>query len=117
MNLPTDPALLKALYGHMDIFVATRMHSGIFALTMGIPTLFVGYLHKTRGLVEMLGLEPWFLDIRTMTEADLFDRLEALWQQRDGVRAHLSDIVPQLQRRAADVGKQIASDFGDYDRN
>jgi colanic acid/amylovoran biosynthesis protein len=114
LDLPTDPALLKAFYGRLDLFVATRMHSGIFALTMGTPTLFVGYLHKTQGLVEMLDMESWFLDIRTMTEVDLYAKLEALWQQRHEVRAHLAEMVPRLQERAAEVGELIACDFGDY---
>ena len=52
---PLSSEMLKGLYGLMDIFLATRMHSGIFASSMGTPTLFIGYLTKIQGMVESNG--------------------------------------------------------------
>ena len=114
MDMPTKPELLRAAYGQMDLFIATRLHSGIFAIQMGVPTLFIGYLHKTRGLMEMLGMEEWMLEIGDVTEEVLWHKLEALWLCRDAVRSMLAERVPALRACAATVGPKIASDFHEY---
>jgi len=114
VEMQTDASLLKAAYGQMDLFIATRMHSGIFAVTMGVPTLFIGYLHKTRGLVEMLDMEEWLLDIAKVTEGSLWDKLEALWLEREQVRSKLSSVVPILQCQAAQAAARIAENFHTY---
>ncbi|MGB9898652.1 polysaccharide pyruvyl transferase family protein, partial [Thermanaerothrix sp.] len=49
------PSLLKACYGEMDLFLASRLHSGIFSMSMGVPTIFIGYLLKTKGVLKTLG--------------------------------------------------------------
>ncbi|HWR66795.1 MAG TPA: polysaccharide pyruvyl transferase family protein, partial [Bellilinea sp.] len=62
------PAMLKACYGLMDFFIPSRLHSGIFALGMNVPCLFVGYLSKTRGVLRSIGLEDWVIDLKDFTE-------------------------------------------------
>lgn len=114
LDIPTTPHLLRAAYAEMDLFIATRMHSGIFAIASGVPTLLIGYLHKTLGLAEMLGMEEWVLDISEVTEGQLTQKLSALWQRRDAVREQLTERVRALQARVATVGPAIASDFDAY---
>jgi colanic acid/amylovoran biosynthesis protein len=108
---PLPPALLKGLYGQMDLFLATRLHSGIFAASMGVPTLLVEYLTKTRGMAEMMGLEEWRLELVEISEDLLSTKLEALWQQRDAVRQHLRRALPPLEQQAILAGRIIAEDF------
>jgi colanic acid/amylovoran biosynthesis protein len=105
------PAQLKAAYGEMDIFLATRLHSGIFAVGMFVPTMFLAYIHKTNGLAEILGLEAWVVDIRTVTTQVLCLRLEDLWRQRAAVRQHIKQHTTDLAERAAQAGQIIAKDF------
>jgi colanic acid/amylovoran biosynthesis protein len=105
------PAVLKALCGEMDAFVATRMHSAIFALGMGVPTLMIEYLAKTRGLAEMLGLESWRLDLTEVEPDRLVDALDRLWRERDAYRRRLAETIPPLAAAASDVGRMIAQDF------
>jgi colanic acid/amylovoran biosynthesis protein len=106
-----SPAQLKAVYGEMDIFLATRLHSGIFAVGMFVPTLFLAYLHKTNGLAEILDLEAWVVDIRTVTTQALCLQLESLWRQRAAVRRHIMQHIPDLAEQAAQAGQIIAKDF------
>ena len=105
------PAVLKALCGEMDAFVATRMHSAIFALSMGVPTLLVEYLAKTRGLAEMLRLEAWRLDLSEVGPDRLWEALDRLWQERAALRQQLAETIPPLAEAANNVGRMIAQDF------
>jgi colanic acid/amylovoran biosynthesis protein len=108
---PPEPALLKSVYGLMDAFIGTRMHSNIFAVTMLVPTLAIGYLFKTRGIARTLGIEQWVVDIDQLEGDVLVERLRALWAERDTVRAGLSERVPGLVRDAERAGAMVAADY------
>lgn len=111
LDKPMSPALLRTLSGFMEIFVATRMHSGIFAVTMGVPTLFIGYLGKTRGVVEDIGVQEWLVELSEIHENLLWNKLESLWLQRYEVRKVLAKTVPAVTRQTREVGRQIAQDY------
>jgi len=111
VDKPVSPGKLKTMYGLMDIFVATRMHSAIFSTSMGVPTLLIEYLHKMRGLAEMLRQEEWVLELSQVNETDLWKMLDSLWQRRPDVRHHLECFVPSLVEQVNLVGETIARDF------
>jgi len=106
------PGLLKAVYGQMDLFIGTRMHSNIFALGMGVPVIAIGYQHKTRGIARMLGWEQWALDIQEVDAETLIAKLTALWEQRKALRLTLQRSIPALAAQAGRAGELIAEDFG-----
>jgi colanic acid/amylovoran biosynthesis protein len=112
---PVPPALMKAMYREIDILVATRMHSAIFALGGGVPTLMIEYLHKIRGLAEMLGLAEWTLSLTETEPGRLRQTLDALWENREAVRRHLDEIMPGLVREVESVGEIIGHEY--YTRN
>jgi colanic acid/amylovoran biosynthesis protein len=98
---------LVAAYGVTDLFVATRMHSAIFAVSSHVPTLLIEYLHKARGLAELLGIEAWLLQVSELDEAMLTTALFALWNERAHVRRHLAETVPDLASQARAAGQYL----------
>lgn len=111
VNDPLSPTMLRSLYSFMDIFVATRMHSGIFALSMGVPTLFVGYLPKIQGILESLGLQEWLVKLDEIDNAHLWEKIEALWLQRHELKKILSEGIPIIAQQIDQVSKLIAQDY------
>ncbi len=105
------PGELRAAYGRMDLFLGTRLHSNIFALTAGTPVLAVAYQYKTHGVLAMLGLGEWVIDIEDVDAAGLAGRLELLWQQRAEVKALIRDRLPALQHEARRAAMWIAADY------
>jgi colanic acid/amylovoran biosynthesis protein len=75
---PLPPPALQAAYGQMEYFIGTRMHSVILALNAGVPALAIGYLHKTSGVLEDLGMANRCYDINTLTAAELIGGFERL---------------------------------------
>jgi len=108
---PVAPDLLKALYGRMSLFVGTRMHSSIFALSQRVPVVAIGYQPKTVGILQMLGLDRWNLDIDRVTEKRLTQLLTELWEARGAVRDHLDRMIPTLEQQTREVGARVAADF------
>ena len=111
IDQPPAPAVLKTAYGLMDIFMGTRMHSNIFALCGGVPVLAIAYRHKTQGIMHMLGLDEWSIEIQTACDSKLIERLSALWKQREVVRAHLQQVLPPIIEASRRAGILIAEDF------
>jgi colanic acid/amylovoran biosynthesis protein len=91
------PAELQAAYSRLDLLIATRMHSAIFALSAGVPALAIGYLHKSAGIMEMLGLERHVLDIDTIDAERLCDAADRLWDERAAVRERLAVRIPAMR--------------------
>lgn len=102
---------LKAAYGLMDIFIGTRLHSNIFALASGTPAVMLQYQYKTRGVVEMMGLEEWVIDILEVTEANLSEKLMTLWQEKEAVKKKIQQAVQDTIHQIEQVGVHIATDY------
>lgn len=110
------PALLKACYGCLDLFLPTRMHSGIFAMTMGVPCVFVGYLTKTRGVLQALGLEDWMVQVGSVETEALWQKVEAAWNERAERAERLRQVLPHVIADCRRSGKWIAEDFARHGR-
>jgi colanic acid/amylovoran biosynthesis protein len=108
---PPEPSVLKTALGVMDVFVGTRMHSNLFALAGGAPCLAIGYQFKTLGMVDMVGLSDWVVDIEAVSDPELANRLMRLWQARREVRAHLERTAPALMSQARQATALIAEDY------
>jgi colanic acid/amylovoran biosynthesis protein len=76
-----SPDLLQAIYGCMDYFIGTRMHSVILSINAGTPALAIGYLHKSRGIMREMGLNDRCYDIGAVTAEQLIAGFERLRDQ------------------------------------
>jgi len=91
------PEQLRDAYSRLDALVATRMHSAIFALGSGVPCLAIGYLYKSLGIMELLGLQRFVLAIDTLDTPALIDGFDALWAERFDVRRRLAERIPAVR--------------------
>lgn len=107
----TSPPILKAIYGCMDIFLGTRMHSNIFALSQEVPVIAIGYQPKTEGILRMLNLDRWMMPIEDVDESTLPKLLSSLFEQRDAVASSISTQLPAIIEKASQPGRIVAQDF------
>jgi len=116
INQPICPELLQTIFGTMDIVVGTRMHSNIFAITHGTPTLPIGYLHKSLGIAKMLRIENWVIDINEINKETLLEKFSAMWQQRDNIKKSLSNIIFPLINSSEYAAQIIAENYYRHDQ-
>ena len=107
------PRALKSAYGLMTIFLGTRLHSNLFALTAGTPVVAVAYRPKTRGVLEMAGLGAWVIDIEEARGDALAQLVSAAWAQNDALREHLGSVLGGLELDATRALQTIRADY-DY---
>lgn len=106
-----SPETLKAAYGQVDLFIGSRLHSNIFALSEDVPAIMIQYQYKTRGIAQMLDLERWVIEIERVTEPALTHLLQNLWEERQAVQEHLQTVMPAILHQTSQVAAKIAADM------
>ncbi len=107
-------AELKWLCGRMEFFVGTRMHSNIFALSSGVPTLAIAYQPKTEGIMSELGLGDCVVQIEGLALEELQRAFDAMVDRSPEIRSHLESTIPALEAKAFEAGQMIVEDFAHW---
>jgi colanic acid/amylovoran biosynthesis protein len=81
------PSDLCNLYSGMDAFLASRMHSAIFAISRGVPTMAMAYQPKTIGTFDLLNLGGYVKDIQNVTGEDIAQHLMRVAARYDEEKA------------------------------
>lgn len=111
INQPAPAEMLKAAYGKMDLFIGTRMHANIFALTEFTPVIAIGYQYKTLGTASMLEILPWVVDIKRMDQEEMMMKIDALWRSRYEISEHLERKIPELVAQINKIARNIVNDY------
>ena len=69
---------LLNLYGQMDYFVATRLHSAVFSILNNVPVMAIGYEPKTIAIFNDLNIGDFVLDIRLISPSETNKMFEML---------------------------------------
>jgi len=91
------PEELKSLSGKMDLFIGTRMHSNIFALSMRVPVVAIAYEMKTYGIMRMINLEKYVIDIKNISAEKLISLSELVYEKREEIGKILDTEIPRLE--------------------
>lgn len=81
-GITDDFRILKAAYARMDCIVGSRMHTAIFALSAGIPTILIGYQPKAFGLMKWFGLDRFCYRIETLNQEQLIKGISELIEKK-----------------------------------
>jgi len=94
---------LRRIYGQMNCFIATRIHSALFALGEGTPTLAIGYeMNKAYGIVGAAWEKEAILDVRTITVNDLQKKIDRVLEDEADLRMKITHQIRNLRRRIED---------------
>jgi colanic acid/amylovoran biosynthesis protein len=104
------PGELKWLYGRMDAFVGVRMHANIFALATNVPIVAIAYEPKTAGIMRTIGLSDYVLDILTLTEFALKQKIDELLANKESIVAHLKSEQGRM-RKTAQMSADVIYDY------
>ena len=91
---------IKGMIGQMDLFIGTRMHSNIFATSMNVPTIAISYEQKTKGIMEMLDMGNYVVDINTITTYKIISVIDKAWKNKLKIKEVLKMKIEEIKNRA-----------------
>jgi colanic acid/amylovoran biosynthesis protein len=95
------PEYMQSMIGTMDLFIGTRMHSNIFAASMKIPLVAISYEKKHYGIMNMLGLDDYVIDILNIDSNKLVELIKRALENSDIIRALLEKKIPIIKKDAS----------------
>lgn len=105
------PAALRAAYAQVDLFIGSRLHSNIFALSEEIPVLAIAYQMKTLGVMQMLDMAEWVIDIDRVDQGRLSALYSRIWPERQALRAQIPGRVGQIICQRQDTLRTVYSEM------
>lgn len=87
----------KHIIGEMDVFIGSRMHACIAAISQSVPTVSLGYSDKFRGVMESIGYLESVVDLRTEGLSDVKRRLEKTMEKLSENRRRLTSSVEKIE--------------------
>jgi polysaccharide pyruvyl transferase WcaK-like protein len=97
--LPGTPRVsdLLPLYGQIDLLVATRMHSAIFALCQGTPVVAIPYDAGGKwGILDMMGARDLAVPFEGASTELLEQKAQSVWARRNDISASVLERLPEL---------------------
>ena len=108
---------LRSLYASMGLFIASRLHSGIFALMSGVPTLLIGYLPKALGIMNALDLGEYYIDLDTVSRRILVSKAEMLLTNREKISQEILLKISRSINHLTPTSKLIAENYHNVEEN
>lgn len=94
---------IKYIIGLCDLFIGSRMHTCIAALSQCIPAVGLAYSKKFDGIFESVGVEECVIDMRSATQDEILTSLERAFCVRGVIATRLKKIVPQLKKQILSI--------------
>lgn len=92
-----SPIEIKSLISNLDFFIGTRMHSNIFATSMGVPTIAIAYEKKTNGIMHTVGLDDYVIEMDEITESKLEELVKIQRRNNQNIRNDLRERIIKLR--------------------
>lgn len=89
---------IKAVIREMDLVIASRFHSLIFALSLGIPSLAISWSHKYRELFKLFDLERFVVEDEGMDEKKILSLYHELRLNSAEISEKIQNQLPILKK-------------------
>lgn len=101
---------LGELLSECDLTVSTRLHCAIISMNFGTPAFALNYEHKSKGIMENLGLGELAVDFKKLMADELLPDIEAILEGLDLVKSQVASAVElERQKAKAFIARALAS--------
>lgn len=102
---------LRMIYSEMDLFIGTRIHSDIFALSTGTPAIAIAYqIPKGFGIISMVDGDNYILDIAELNEENLWQKIQDCFSKKKLIEKSIRKKVPILRQTIEDKYVEVMND-------
>jgi len=101
---------VKGIIGKCHLFIGSKMHSNIAALSQCIPTVGLAYSYKFRGIMEMLGQQNYVCS--NITFEEVISKVIDAWNKRVEIRTELESRLKDV-RALSTLNARLVKEFVD----
>ncbi len=98
---------IKGVINQCEVIVASRYHTIVASLSLGIPTLAIGWHHKYRGVLKLFKQENLVCNIEELRLESLIENFEYLWNNREEIKKTIISCVPKVKERITNGAKLV----------
>jgi colanic acid/amylovoran biosynthesis protein WcaK/AmsJ len=92
---------IKWVISRLKVFIGSRLHSIIAALSSCIPAFCIGHSIKSRGIFrDVFGNEKWVAHVAQLDAAQAAQRVQSVLEEQDAVRGYLQSFIPAYSQTA-----------------
>jgi polysaccharide pyruvyl transferase WcaK-like protein len=102
-----DVDTMLTAYKRLDLHVGQMLHSAIFAMSVGVPTVGVAYDTKSTAFFSLFGLSHLCLDATSLDRKGLLAAMRKLATERERIAATIAARGSALRTEAAGFYKQL----------
>jgi polysaccharide pyruvyl transferase WcaK-like protein len=95
-----DPRLARAIVGQSAVFIASRFHSMIAALSQSVPVVTVGWSHKYTEAAEPFGMSEFTIDYSQLTSERLTLMLSDMLAKREELHDQMKIAAGEVRTKA-----------------
>ena len=98
---------IKGIIKLADAVVAARYHTIVAALSLGIPTLAIGWHHKYAALLSLFEQQKQLCNIENLSIEDLQKKFEKLWRDRQQIRETIEKNLVDVKNEIHNAADQV----------
>jgi polysaccharide pyruvyl transferase WcaK-like protein len=95
-----DSQSLRYLIGKCDLYVASRFHSMVSSLTMGVPTGVIGWSHKYKEVLDMFGVKKYAISSVNLDNESIKSLFNKVEKDSAGIKKLLEKNYPEIKQLA-----------------
>jgi colanic acid/amylovoran biosynthesis protein len=99
----------KGIIGRCDALLAARMHCAIAGVSNGIPTLFIAYSAKAKGMAQYVyEQQGWSVDLQLLHTVETMEKIQGILRDRSQTKVCLMSAQERFRRDAMKAGRVLA---------
>lgn len=104
-----DQGEIKYIIGLCDLFIGSRMHACIAALSQNIPAVAIAYSKKFIGVLQTINAEACVADPRELDSKDVLGVIDRVYEQRASIQRQLERTMPAVKEAVLQLFPEIVS--------
>lgn len=103
----------KWIISKMFVFIGSRTHSVISALSSGVPALSLVYSIKGKGIIrDFYNSDKFFIEKRELTPDMVVQKTKELIKEHAAIKGKINSTLPNIERLALSAGKHLKDIIG-----
>lgn len=104
-----DQSGIKYIIGLCDLFIGSRMHACIAALSQNIPAVAIAYSNKFIGVLKTINAGSCVADPRELGTEEILAVIDRVYAQRAAVKQQLEQTMPEVKKAVLQLFPDIVS--------